>query len=246
MKKLFFDIDLIFLKKIDSTNLFLSKKNNLLKDWTIVWTNNQTNGKGNIDNHWISEKNKNLIFSISLNPGIIIKDYFMLNIIISNAIHKTLSLYSNNIWIKWPNDIILMDKKICGILIKNKIYKKNIIMSIIGIGLNVNQTYFGNILKASSISNILGKTFNIKKLLINIIYFIQKEFIIYNKYGKKIIKNYYIKYLYKKNEKSIFKIKKFQYHGIIKNVTDDGRLLVSLEIENIPISFSTKEIELFY
>lgn len=246
MKKLFFDIDLIYLKKVDSTNIYLSKITNNLKDWTIVWTNNQTDGKGNMGNTWISEKNKNLIFSIYLNPGIIIKDYFFLNIITSNAIHKILSLYCNNIWIKWPNDIILMDKKIGGILIENKIYKKNIIMTIIGIGINVNQTYFGNIFQASSINKLLGIKFNIQKLLINIIFFIQKEFIIYNKYGKEIIKNYYIKHLYKINEISTFKIYKSQYNGIIKNITEDGKLSILLEIEKKLNYFSNKEIKLKY
>ena len=139
-----------------------------------------------------------------------------------------------------------MNKKICGILIENKIYKGNIISSIIGIGLNVNQTYFGDILKASSIGKILGINLNIKILLIDLIFFIQKEFIIFNKYGENIIINYYLKNLYKKNEKSIFKIGKFYYNGIIKNVTKHGKLVVLVENEKYVNLFSNKEIDLIY
>lgn len=246
MKNLFFDINLIYLKEIDSTNIYLSNFKKILKDWTIVWTNYQTDGKGNIDTTWNSEKNKNLIFSIGINPGLVIKDYFLLNIITSNAIHKLLSLYCKNIWIKWPNDIILMNKKICGILIENTIYKKNIIRSIIGVGLNVNQTSFNNLLQASSLNKILGIEYNIKELLMKMIYYLQQEFILYHKYGKQIIQNYYVNNLYKKNKISILKINKIQYNGIIQNITQDGKLLVKLDKWNIPIEFSNKEIELLY
>lgn len=151
MKKFIWPINLIILKEINSTNQYARKyiheKHNY--NWTIIWTLNQIKGIGMYQNLWHTEKKKNLTFSIILKPikTLCIKKIYITNVLISNAIHKTLSECCNQknkekIWIKWPNDIIINNKKVGGILIENNIFSQKIHTIIIGIGLNVYQEQF--------------------------------------------------------------------------------------------------------
>ncbi|WP_238784436.1 biotin--[acetyl-CoA-carboxylase] ligase [Blattabacterium cuenoti] len=215
MKKFIWKISTIFLKKIDSTNQYAKKNISKYPDWTIILTKNQTDGKGAGNNIWYSEKGKNLTFSIILKSiNLSVEKGYLINLFISNAIHKTLMTYSQSIWIKWPNDIILMDKKIAGILIENSLFCKKIYTSIIGIGVNVNQIQFDKKFnQASSLKKLFHKNFDIKKLFNDIVYSIQKEYLLlFNKkglfYGEKIIRKYYINHLYMKNKIGTFFIKK--------------------------------------
>ncbi|WP_185873688.1 biotin--[acetyl-CoA-carboxylase] ligase [Blattabacterium cuenoti] len=251
MKKFIWPIYLILLKKVDSTNQY-AKKNIIKykKNWTIILSFNQKNGKGFRNNYWITEKGKNLTFSIILQSLILpIHKGYIINVIISNAIHKILLNYNKNFWIKWPNDIFFKKKKIGGILIENNIFYKKIHTFIIGIGLNVNQTDFDNKINASSLKKILKKQFNLKKLLNKIIFSIQKEYIFFKNYGEIFIRNYYINNLYLKDKISFFYIYSSNYKkkiisGIIRNITKTGNIVIEL-YNNKKISFfSQKEIKL--
>ncbi|WP_185851417.1 biotin--[acetyl-CoA-carboxylase] ligase [Blattabacterium cuenoti] len=268
MKKFIWNIYLIFLKEIDSTNQYAKKNISMFPNWTIVYAINQTHGKGVGNTYWYVEKGKNLTFSIILKSiNLSIEKGYLINLLVSNAIHKTLinnTLYkiknpknyspsiipSSYIWIKWPNDIILINEKIGGILIENTIFYKKIHTSIIGIGLNVNQIQFDKKLKASSLKKIFHRDFNLKKLFYDIIYSIQKEYSLLTNspYGEKIIRNYYINHLYRKNKISFFYVKKTIIHGIIQNITKQGHLIIVI-IENNKCKklsfFSQKEIQLF-
>ncbi|XCI75713.1 MAG: biotin--[acetyl-CoA-carboxylase] ligase [Flavobacteriales bacterium] len=245
MQRLLFPIHLTCLSEVDSTNDFLNRTKSLPKDWTVILTMNQTHGRGTRENTWQSEKDKNLTFSIALNPQIKAQESFFLNISVCNSIHKALYLYHKEIWIKWPNDIILKHKKICGILIENRIYQQEIFMSIIGVGLNVHQMHFYELSKVSSLKKLLGKTFNLQHLLITFIYNIQREYCLFKYHGKTFIQNHYLNHLYRKDQVSAFQIDGTIYNGIIRGLTEDGRLIVTLEGQ-LPRAFSHKEIDLLY
>lgn len=253
MGKFIFNINFIYFNSIDSTNNYLKQNYLYLKNWTIIYSEYQTNGKGYGNNNWISEKKKNLTFSILIkNLKIKIEKYFFINILVCNAIHKCLIKYYNSIYIKWPNDIIINDKKICGVLIENKIYKKNITTTIIGIGLNVNQINFINMPNnISSLRKILKKKLKIKNILNQIIFNIQIEFENYRIYKNYdiLIKKYYIDNLYKKDLISFFKIKKTICKYIIKNILDNGKivLLNTNKLKSNELNFFYhKEIKLIY
>ena len=107
----------------------------------------QTAGRGQRGNSWESEPNKNLTFSMLLRPhGLSAAEQFCLSEAVSLAIVDVLSAilepYGKRALIKWPNDIYVDDKKICGILIENTLTGRLIDRSIVGIGINVNQTVF--------------------------------------------------------------------------------------------------------
>lgn len=117
-----------------------------VEEFTIINAREQTAGIGQRGNHWESQPGMNLTFSLILKPTFLpAAEQYMLTKVVSLGITDYLEELlppSINIKIKWPNDIYINDKKICGILISNKLSCTNLSASIIGIGLNVNQTEF--------------------------------------------------------------------------------------------------------
>lgn len=240
---------IIKLDAIDSTNSFLKEMiyEEKVVDYTIVVAGYQTNGRGQMGTGWESERGKNLMFSLFKDLSVHVVEYpFYISMAISLAILKTLrALNIPNLSIKWPNDILSADKKICGILIENVI-KNKLNSTIIGIGINVNQTEFVNLPKASSLKNITGIHYDLDEILHSII----KDTKSYSKVlqdGKyDVVKSEYEANLFRKNKPSTFKNAKSEmFSGFIKGVTKYGKLQVLLEDEIVK-KFDLKEIELLY
>ena len=136
---------IIQLKKTTSTNSYLKDlaRAKTLEEGTVVCADYQLQGRGQRGNTWESEAGRNLLFSTIVYPSFIkANEQFIISQIISLAIKDFLSKRFDDISIKWPNDIYWKDKKIAGILIENNLQSDYISQSIIGIGLNVNQTNF--------------------------------------------------------------------------------------------------------
>ena len=157
---------------IGSTNKYLKKLylKKSIQDRLLVITNNQFNGKGQKNNKWLSEPNKNLTFSFyKILKNRKIQNPFTLNCIISLSILKVLKQFGvPNLKVKWPNDILSDTKKISGILIEN-FYRQNFLYSsIIGVGININQTNFGSLENASSVLLSTGKHNNIDNFFLSL------------------------------------------------------------------------------
>ena len=148
---------LIKLNATSSTNDFLKHLavKQSLSNFTVVWADVQTNGRGQMGAEWVTESSKNLTFSVLLNSlNLQTPDLFTLNVMIANAVSKALESYNlTNIWVKWPNDILSYNKKVAGILVENNIKADGSIQSVIGIGINLNQTNFELFPQGSSILN---------------------------------------------------------------------------------------------
>ena len=132
---------------LDSTNSFLKEivRKNKISESMIIVANFQNKGVGQRNSSWESKKNKNLLFSMFLsNDNLKSSLISYLNIITSLSIIYTLKKYIDNedIKIKPPNDILLNNKKISGILIETKISKNYFKEIIIGVGININQKNF--------------------------------------------------------------------------------------------------------
>ena len=161
-------------KNIDSTNSYLQNLLDKGEDVAdnVVVTDFQTSGKGQGKNVWQSETGKNLLFSIALDMSCLkAEDQFLLTQIVSVSMINVLKNYlpEENLFIKWPNDIYYKDKKIAGILIKNEIKGMMLGTSIIGIGLNVNQTTFDeNLPNPISMKMITGKDYDLEEILLAI------------------------------------------------------------------------------
>ncbi|MBE9509590.1 MAG: biotin--[acetyl-CoA-carboxylase] ligase, partial [Bacteroidetes bacterium] len=136
---------IIYYDVIPSTNTCAT---NLLKhkrppEGTIISAKQQTAGRGHGANKWESKRDKNLTISIVLYPVFLKADeQFLLSMAISLGIKDFLELFTENIYIKWPNDIYVSDDKIAGILIENSISGNNFDYCVAGIGININQEKF--------------------------------------------------------------------------------------------------------
>ena len=161
-----FPYPLIVLDETDSTNRYISQLCNnpqkAVAELTTVSAEFQTAGKGQRGNSWEAEKEKNLLFSFVLYPTFLeARCQFILSQIISLSIKEELDRWSDEITIKWPNDIYWRDKKICGILIENDLSGHFIGRCISGVGININQKEFhSDAPNPVSLKQITGKEHN--------------------------------------------------------------------------------------
>lgn len=241
---------LIKLNAIDSTNDFLKKmsQDQVLENFTVIVAETQTKGKGQHGAVWLSESGKNLITSILISNTLSnIRDVFLLNTAVTLSIIKTLETFKiPSLSIKWPNDIMSENKKIAGILIENLIKENGKIDSIVGIGLNVNQTNFEDLTKASSLKNITNKDFEIEKILNQIIAELKLNIDKILLKQESTLWDDYHKWLFKKGIPMAFENEKEErFMGIIQQVNQDGKLEVLLEDDSIK-EYGIKEITMLY
>lgn len=242
---------IIKLNATDSTNSYLRKLSavKVVDDYTTVIAKKQTQGRGQMGTTWSSQTSKNITFSVFKD----VSDFnlahpFYISIVTSLALLKTLQFFSiSRLSVKWPNDILSEDKKICGILIENVIKQNKTNASIIGIGLNVNQTEFKNLPKASSLKIITGKVFDLDEIVHNILKNLEYYFFLLKKGNYDVLKEDYETYLFRKNKPSTFKDKEGTvFSGFIKGICESsGNLQVLLE-DDIVKAFDLKTITLLY
>ena len=150
-------------KQIDSTNNYLKNSYKLLDNFTFVTADYQTNGKGRNDRVWSSNEGENLMFSFLIKDQKLLKKFSALSIISAVEVAKLLEEYEiKDVSIKWPNDVLIGDKKVCGILLEGQILE----YIVIGVGLNVNQKVFPDGLRrpAISLSIAANKDFDINEI----------------------------------------------------------------------------------
>ncbi|WP_142785453.1 biotin--[acetyl-CoA-carboxylase] ligase [Changchengzhania lutea] len=240
----------IKLNAIDSTNSYLRNllMHNVIEDYTTVTAKSQTAGRGQMGTVWDAQASKNLTFSVYKRTDELPLEYpFYISIVTALALVKTLRFFSiSRLSIKWPNDILSEDKKICGILIENVIKNNSINASIIGVGLNVNQTEFINLPKALSLKMASGKIFDLDEVLNNILKNLKYYFELLKQEQYDILKNDYESYLFRKDKPSTFKDAEGSiFSGYIKHVSNNGNLQILLE-DNIVKEYDLKEITLMY
>ncbi len=207
----------------------------------FIYTDYQTSGKGQGINRWESKKGKNILFSILLFPKhILTSEQFIISQIVSIAILDVLSDIVPNVKIKWPNDIYVNDKKIAGILIENTIQGSVINKTIIGIGINVNQTKFTSYApNPTSLKLITKKSYNRKNLIFRII---QKIFECYFSADYETIKMQYFNKLYRGEGYYPYSGEGETFRAKITEVLNDGRLVL-LNEEGESKIYGFKEVE---
>ena len=243
---------IIWLDEVDSTNNMAKCHIDDFSDMTVLSAVKQNKGRGQRGNTWSSIPGQNLTFSIILKhsqedkPKIQAHKQFVLSELTSLALIELLSNYDIKAKIKWPNDIYVNDKKICGMLIENAIKGKLLNTSIIGIGLNVNQQEFNPSIHPEPTSILKEKLENPspKKLedikSINLDMCIKHFLVIFERYcgfltsekDYNILEKMYNDHLYRKNEEHQFILKKNgeKFNGTIKSVSPRG--LIRIKIHN--------------
>ncbi len=252
MKTLSFGETTIFLPKTDSTNLeaWRNIKSRNLAEGTMIWTNNQTDGKGAGQKIWMSEPDKNLTASFVIFPKHLeAEKQFYLNKAVSLAVRE--SVYNilkkkHEVFVKWPNDIIVNNSKIAGILIENTILGNNLNETVIGIGLNVNQDFFpNNLVNPISLKRVINKNIEIYLCAEELCKQLAKYYkmILQNDY--QAIDNKYLAHLYLLNEVAEYKTEGKIFEGKIIGISEYGKLIL-LHKNGKAKEYAFKEVELIF
>jgi BirA family biotin operon repressor/biotin-[acetyl-CoA-carboxylase] ligase len=206
--------------EIDSTNTYLQNMYSVYPNYFVLKTLKQTNGRGRYKRVW--ESDDDLIFSI------LFKEKKLNHIVAPLAICMALEKYDLNVGIKWPNDIYLDSKKLCGILIED-IYETSLKASIVGIGLNIAKKNDDYQYLAKYIT--IDKDFLLKSIL-------EKYNELLNMNLIELIQNY--------KKYSIIIGKAISYKNnlyIAKDITTDGHLVISNEDNTLEISSDEIDIK---
>lgn len=154
---------LIHFKEIDSTNNYLKSSYRLLDNFTFASADYQSHGKGRNNRIWNSESGENLLFSFLIKDENLLKESPIISLITAVEIAKIVETYKiKGVSIKWPNDVLIGDKKVCGILAEGELPN----YLVVGIGLNVNQKEYSKDLRrpATSLKNVIKKEIDINQL----------------------------------------------------------------------------------
>jgi BirA family biotin operon repressor/biotin-[acetyl-CoA-carboxylase] ligase len=234
---------LFYLKECSSTNDEISKF--LLyenSDFVTLYTFNQTKGRGQYGNTWSSTAEKNLAYTLAVKTEHFMLSDFMFNYYTAIVIRDYLAnLTENDVKIKWPNDIILKNKKIVGILIEKKKINQNNYF-IIGAGFNILQEDFDEISNAGSLLTQTGRHFDLEEFTLNLNDFLIER--LQNIPSEEEIMRLFNAHLFRKDEISVFELNKTRQNGIIRYADEKGELWI--ELEDGIRSFYHKEIKLFY
>ena len=211
----------------------------LSEDFLAVYTFNQTKGRGQYGNSWENLPEENLAYSFALKTkNINVSDTcfnFYTAILVRDFIAN---LTKTEVKIKWPNDLILKNKKICGML-----FEKDKNYFVVGIGINILQENFKNLPKAGSVLSQTGLSFELKAFTESLHQYLF-EHLVQKEIPNNILELYHL-HLYRKNEVSVFEKNEVRQNGIIQNVDENGYIWIDLENEGLQ-KFFHKEIELLY
>ncbi len=160
--------------KIDSTNTRALKLGDEgFPEGTVVVADEQDSGRGRFGRKWEAEPLSNLLFSILLRPGFLKRDEvfiltFAAAVAVAEALEKTAGVAAE---LKWPNDVLLDSKKVCGILLESSFEGNSLSHVVLGIGLNVNQTAFPEEIKerATSLALVTARKFDRDELLLMVL-----------------------------------------------------------------------------
>lgn len=237
--------EIIVLQSVDSTNNYAASliKLSEVVEGTVVLTYHQTNGRGQRGNSWSSNPGQNLLFSIVLRPHFLNPaDQFGLNRMVSLALVDYLKQQGVSADIKWPNDILVNEQKIAGVLIENIIRGNHLEYTIVGIGLNVNQQIFASEWKATSMSLETGIQRDLLVELRSLISSIEKAYA-HLQFNPEKLSTAYLDNLYGFQQPLYYRDGDSIYKASIEKIGDQGELHL-LKADGQKIIKLFKEIEL--
>ena len=242
MKQALFGKEIIHLSNIDSTNNFAAKllSENLCQNGAVIMADVQSEGKGQRGNIWLSESGKNLLSSFVFKPdNLSVENQIALTWATSLSLLETLRKFNIEALIKWPNDVFVGGKKIAGILIENQLQGTRISCSIIGIGLNLNQTFFDD-LKATSVLLETKQIVEPRTFLNILVHEMNEQFQLIYSSSFEILKTEYENNLFQMNELKSYEDEFGVFVGKIIGTTEEGKILI--EKSNAIQSYGLKEV----
>ena len=242
--------NVIKLNATTSTNDHLKnmRSNRDCKDGDLVWTKNQTRGRGQGDKSWQSENGKSLAISIyrAFNKNVP-KHPFVVSSAIATAVIKALDeLGIPELSVKWPNDILSCNKKIGGILIENTYKYAQLNETIIGLGLNINQENFISLPNAGSLFTITNEKWDITNVLNSLIKFFERALFSDFSVSEETNLFEFNSYLWRKNKASSFKGCKEVFMAIPLGLTNEGKLIISNLDDGLKKEIDLEEARMLY
>ena len=235
---------LIYLKECGSTNDEILKYIHAGSNhFSGVYTFNQTNGRGQYGNGWKTSEHKNIALTVAIPENYVKASDSLFNFYTALAVREfAANLTKHEVKIKWPNDLIIGNKKVCGMLIeKKKVLNRQ--YYIVGIGINVQQENFEDLPRAGSLLTQTGIPFPLTETaeaLYNFLICKAKD----NPTGQDVLQCYNT-FLYRKKEVAVFKKNNSSQNGMISHADELGNIWIELEHDGLQ-KFYHKEIEMLY
>jgi len=254
LQTLFTGRQITVLKTVNSTNSYMSLllAQQDLPEGTVVVSGQQTEGRGQAEERWLSEEGKNLLMSVVFYPSFVspqnlfrMSKTFALAVVDFLCTLKSLQ-GKDTIKIKWPNDIYYGDKKLCGLLIENSIRNPHVNHTILGVGLNVNQENFPpSLANPVSLKNILGADQDINECIYDLCNSLESRYLqLKDGHGEKIDEDY-LSALYRFGEfyeyENMHENNREKFRAKITAIEDDGKIFLKRE-NGLIEKFDFKEV----
>ena len=227
----------IFVTETRSTNNLLAEiaheklsQNSYLEDFTLLYVDYQNGGRGLADNVWHSNPKENILMSLYFRLSLPPQEQFFFNMFFALSVCALLKKYTDNVKIKWPNDVYVGDKKIAGILIEHTIQGESLSQTIAGVGININQETFPTAVpNPTSLKLETGQEYDIPALLQEYITNARPYYnlLLNNEY--ELLSDEYYKYMYRLNEFHTYIIHQQEIRAAIYKVNEYGQLLLKDE-----------------
>ncbi len=237
-KTLFIGKKIVYLPTCHSTNDIAAElvRNENLPEGTIVITDAQTAGRGQRGARWVTTHGHNLTFSLVLRPTFLVaSEQFLLSQAMALGVKRFVSGFTEEVYIKWPNDLYVNDLKIGGILIENVWQGARMTHAVVGIGLNINQTDFESnpfsktssaSWRATSLRLETGQMFELAVQLPYLLHCLEQAYLYLRAGQYEQIRNDYQAVLLGYGEKRLFRKNGEVFEGLVAGVTAAGRLCI--------------------
>lgn len=214
---------------------------------TLVTAEMQTAGRGAGTNRWESAEGKNLLFSLRLKlndfPA---RDVFALSEVLALSLCDALCDIHEGFRIKWPNDIYFGHKKVAGTLIENDLQGKNVAVSIMGTGINVNQTEFlSDAPNPISLAQILGQELETRVVLQNVMFHFVRYRHLLQEEGRAELHALYLQRIYLWQEEASYEDANGTFQARITDIEPDGHLVLT-DAEGRVRRYEFKEVKTLY
>lgn len=219
------------LTEVESTNMYAMERlqANLAAHGTAFFAHHQTAGKGQRGKSWVDEAGNNIALSVIMDCSfLLLAKQFPVSVMTALACYDFFSKYAGDeTFVKWPNDLYWRDRKAGGILIENQVRGNDWVASVVGIGMNLNQTDFPVSLKNPvSLKQITGKDFNPVTMAKELCLCLEKRYMQLRNDDIEMMLMEYNSHLFKRGEKVRLKTGAIAFECVIKKVSPEGELEV--------------------
>lgn len=253
-KTLFIGKKIAYLPTCHSTNDIAAElvRQENLSEGTVVITDAQTAGRGQRGARWVTSQGHNFTFSLVLRPTFLVAaEQFLLSQAMALGVRRFVSAFSEKAMIKWPNDLYVSDLKIGGILIENAWQGTRMTHAVVGVGLNVNQTDFGDkmtsaaskpVIRATSLRLETGQMFELAAQLPSLLQCLEHAYLRLRAGQYEQIRNDYQAVLLGYGEIRLFRANGQVFEGLVTAVTPAGRLCLQ-RTDGTQQEYDIKEVE---